>query len=112
MTDRELERRLEHALSQCAPDDLEGVLSRCQTRKGTVLPMTVKTPKRAVRNLIAACLALVLVGGGGAGYYYKTVNAVASIVSLDVNPSIELKVNKNEKVLSAAPLNEDAVVIL
>ena len=112
MTDRELERRLEHALSQCAPDDLEGVLSRCQTRKGTVIPMTVKTPKRAVRNLIAACLALVLVGGGGAGYYYKTVNAVASIVSLDVNPSIELKVNKNEKVLSAAPLNEDAVVIL
>ena len=60
---------------------------------------------------VAACLALLLVGGG-AGYYYQSVNGVASIVSLDVNPSIELKVNKNEKVLSATPMNDDAVEIL
>ena len=40
MKDQELERRLEQALSRSAPDDLDGVLSRCQTRKGTVIPMT------------------------------------------------------------------------
>ena len=33
-------------------------------------------------------------------------------MSLDVNPSIELKVNRSEKVLVCTPLNEDAKAIL
>ena len=37
---------------------------------------------------------------------------MASVVSLDVNPSIELKVSKSEKVLVCTPLNEDAKAIL
>ena len=111
MTDKELERRLELALSAAAPDDLEGVLSRCEARKGTVIPMTKKRPSRTIRNLMAACLALALVGGGGGAFYYQA-NAVASVVSLDVNPSIELKVNKREKVLSCIPLNEEARTVL
>ena len=37
---------------------------------------------------------------------------MASVVSLDVNPSIELKVNRSEKVLACTPLNEDAKAIL
>ena len=98
MTDREVERRIAQALSAAAPENLDGVLSRCEARKGTVIPMK-KTSGRTMRNLIAACLALVLVGGG-CGLYYQQVNAVASIVSLDVNPSIEIKVNKNEKVIA------------
>ena len=110
MTDQELERRLERALSHAAPDDLEGVLSRCETRKGNVLPMN-QTTTPAMRWLAAACLALLLVGGGG-GVAYQQAYAVASVVSLDVNPSIELKVNKNEKVLSCVGLNEEAQEVL
>ena len=49
---------------------------------------------------------------GGGGVFYQRANAVASVVSLDVNPSIELKVNRSEKVLSCTPLNEDAKSIL
>ena len=49
--------------------------------------------------------------GGGVGYYLQS-NTVASIISLDVNPGVELTVNRQEKVLSAAPTNEDAVDIL
>ena len=48
----------------------------------------------------------------GGGLFYQQVNAVASVVSLDVNPSIELKVNRSEKVLVCTPLNEDAKAIL
>lgn len=110
MTDKELEQRLEKALSATAPDDLDGVLSRCAARKGTVIPMRKAAKGRVWKQLVAACLALVLVGGGGA-YYYQA-NAVASVVSLDVNPSIELKVNQKEKVLSATPMNEDGAALL
>ena len=110
MTDRELELRLEKALSAAAPNDVEGVLSRCEARKGIVIPMKRRTGGRMWKSLAAACLTLVLVGGGGA-YYYQA-NAVASVVSLDVNPSIELAVNRNEKVLSATPTNQDGADIL
>lgn len=117
MTDHELERRLRTALDHAAPNDLEGVLSRCETGKGTVIDMTnaVETKKKTRRwapLAAAACLALVLVGGGGGYYYYSANNAVASLVSLDVNPSIQLEVNKNEKVLSATPMNDDGAEIL
>ena len=111
MTNEQMERRLASAVEKTAPDDVNGVLSRCEERKGTEKPMTVqKTTKRRWTTLVAAGLALMLLGGGG--LFYQQANAVASVVSLDVNPSIELRVNRDEKVLSCTPLNEDAQEIL
>ena len=111
MTNEQMERQLAKALAKTAPDDVNGVLSRCDERKGTVIPMTTKkTTKRRWTTLAAACLALVLLGGGG--MLYQQAHAVASVVSLDVNPSIELKVSRNAKVLSCTPLNEDAQAVL
>ena len=111
MTNEKMERQLAAALKKTAPDDMSGVLSRCETRKGTVINMpTMKTAKRKWTILVAACLAVVLLAGGGV--LYQQANAVASVVSLDVNPSIELKVSRNEKVLVCTPLNEDAKAIL
>ena len=110
MTNEKMEQRLAAAVEKTAPNDVNGVLSRCEARKGTVIPMTTKkTTKRRWTSLIAACLAVMLLGGG---LFYQQVNAVASVVSLDVNPSIELKVNRSEKVLVCTPLNEDAKAIL
>ena len=111
MTNEKMERQLAAALEKTAPDDMSGVLSRCETRKGTVINMpTMKTAKRKWTILVAACLAVVLLAGGGV--LYQQANAVASVVSLDVNPSIELKVNSSEKVLVCTPLNDDAKAIL
>ena len=111
MTNEKMEQRLASALEKTAPDDMSGVLSRCEARKGTVISMTTKkTVNRKWTTLVAACLAVMLLCGGGV--FYQQAHAVASVVSLDVNPSIELKVNRNEKVLSCTPLNEDAKAIL
>ena len=111
MTNDKMEQRLAAALEKTAPDDVSGVLSRCEARKGTVINMkTKKAAKRRWTSLIAACLAVMLLSGGG--LFYQSANAVASVVSLDVNPSIELKVNRSEKVLVCTPLNEDAKAIL
>ena len=111
MTNEQMERRLAGALDKTAPDDVNGVLSRCDERKGTVIPMaTKKMRKKQWTTLAAACLALALLCGGG--IFYQQAHAVASVVSLDVNPSIELKVSKDEKVLACTPLNEDAKAIL
>ena len=111
MTNEKMEQRLASAVEKTAPNDVNGVLSRCDERKGTVIPMTTKkTVNRKWTTLVAACLAVMLLCGGGV--VYQQAHAVASVVSLDVNPSIELKVSKSEKVLVCTPLNEDAKAIL
>ena len=73
--------------------------------------MTTRKPTKKIwPTLVAACLAVILLGGGG--LFYQQANAVASVVSLDVNPSIELKLSRREQVLACVPLNDDAKTIL
>lgn len=64
-----------------------------------------KKPVRAYRRLVlaAACLLFVVLCGGG-WYFYFT--PVASI-SVDVNPSIELGINRFDRVVSVEGYNED-----
>ena len=124
MNDRELERKLADAITRAAPDDLEAILSRCGAQNGSVMEMNqlisnestkiarAKSRRAARPWLAAACAALVLLGGGGGGLLYHQSHAVASVVSLDVNPSIELKVNRNEKVISCTALNTEAAAVL
>ncbi len=124
MNDRELERKLADAVIRAAPDDLEAILSRCGAQNGSVMEMNQlisnesmkiaqAKPRKAVRPwLAAACAALVLLGTGGGGLLYHQSHAVASVVSLDVNPSIELKVSRNEKVISCTALNTEAAAVL
>ena len=124
MNDRELERKLADAVTRAAPDDLEAILSRCGAQNGSVMEMNqlisnestkiarAKSRRAARPWLAAACAALVLLGTGGGGLLYHQSHAVASVVSLDVNPSIELKVNRNEKVISCTALNTEAAAVL
>ena len=110
MTNERMEQRLASAVEKTAPDDVNGFLSRCEMRKGTVINMpNTKTATKKWILAAAACLAVILVG---AAVLLQQANAVATVVSLDVNPSIELKVNSSEKVLSCTPLNDDAKAIL
>lgn len=110
MTNQDMERRIAEAIHRTAPNDLEAILSRCEMRKGNVIPMTTKRKSPVFRTVMAACLALALLGGSS--FLYQQAFAVASVVSLDVNPSIEMRVNKSEKVLSCTPLNEEAKQVL
>lgn len=116
MTDQELEQKLRTALEHAAPDDFQGVLSRISPKARTEqapIPFEAAARKKKRRwapLAAAACLALVAAAGGGSWYLQN--NTVASVVSLDVNPSVTLNVNSKEKVLSAVPVNEDGGDIL
>lgn len=116
MTDQELEQKLRTALEHAAPNDFQGVLARISPKARTEqapIPFEAAARKKKRRwapLAAAACLALVVAAGGG-GWYLQN-NTVASVVSLDVNPSVTLNVNFKEKVLSAVPVNEDGGDIL
>ena len=60
MTNEKMEQRLAAALEKTAPDDVSGVLSRCEVRKGTVSSMKANhTIKKKWATLVAACLAVI-----------------------------------------------------
>ena len=123
MDEREVERRLRTALEHAAPDDLEAVRARCGAQQSPdVIPIS-QAKKRPTRRmapmLIAACLVLAVIGGvvggrflGGTADPGPATAAVASVVSLDVNPSVRLDVSAEEVVLAAQPINDDAGNIL
>jgi len=109
----ELEKRLQTAMDHAAPDALDQILSSCDTQKGAVISMTY-SPKKRTRwgsLAVAAVFAVMLCGGFGLRGW-NNAHAVASVVSLDVNPSIQLQVNAREKVLSAQALNAEAREVL
>jgi len=67
------------------------------------LPQTVKNTYRY--TLVAACLLLFL---AAAGLWGKWMNpAVAAYVSLDINPSVEIALDKQNIVRGLNPLNDD-----
>lgn len=64
---------------------------------------------RAVTALAAACLCLIALAGGT--YTFRN-SKVDSVIGIDVNPSVELSVNRKNRVLQATPLNDDAKAIM
>lgn len=107
---------LRNAVENTVPNVLNNILSQCDDRKGKVIEMKAKENKTKpswVKPLVSAAAAIALLAGGvfGTGYYQRA-NAVYSVVTLDVNPSIEIKANKDDVVLDVQGLNEDAENLL
>ena len=118
MKKREIEQRLAEEVKAATPDVLENVLAGAKGPKaekdGNIAEITAlpKRPRSPWKALVAAAAAVAVVAGGTLFAYNRISNGVDSIVQLDVNPSVEMKVNSAEKVLSAQALNEDAQKIL
>lgn len=64
---------------------------------------------RTAAVVAAACFCAVTLAGGVSLYQNSRVE---SFIGIDVNPSIELSVNRNDKVLKAEALNDDGAEIL
>ena len=113
MKNKEVNKAVRQAFTHAVPNVLDGVLSECCEQKGTVIVMTEKRKIHWGIKLaaMAAVLVLIIAIGFGVGSY-RIEHTVTSTISLDVNPSIELRVNGQERVLEVLALNEDARVVL
>lgn len=109
MTNRELEQKLKEEIQAQTPDVLEAVLKKSQ--KGSNMELFEQPRKKTHTGFIAAAAAFLLICCGLL-YGYTFHLAVDSIIELDVNPSIELRTNRREKVLDVRALNDDAATIL
>ena len=110
---RKIEADIRQAFCSAVPDVLDGILADCDGEKGTVIVMEKKKTNPWLMRAAGIAAALLLCTGVGIGYHlYSTRYAVASTVSLDVNPSIEIRVNEKERVLSVNPKNEDGRTVV
>jgi len=112
MKNLEVETKVRQAFEHAAPNVLDSVLSDCHEQKGTVIIMKERKVNWA-RRITAAAAAVALIIGLGAGVgFYRVNRAVAATVSLDVNPSVELAVNRKDRILAVNANNEDGKKIL
>ncbi len=115
MTEYEINRKLNSAVENTVPDVLSSVLQQCENlEKGKVIRMTeTKKRKNIFVKFAAVAAAFVILAAGVVGtLHYRANSFVESKISLDVNPSIEIDINKNEKVLAVKPLNADGKKIV
>ncbi len=116
MKKQQIENKMRNAFEALSPQtDFEDIRRRMPsvTDERSVISMTTKKKNNIIRLVapaVAACL--ILAAGLFGGVYYADNLAVDSVVDIDVNPAIELTVNRQEKVLDVTAVNEDGVAIL
>lgn len=114
MKKNQVEQSVKRAFVNAAPYQLDKVTEKCKEQKGKVIPLENKQVKKSINKtfarIAAAAAALVLMIMGS--YAYGERYGVASTVALDVNPSIEIGVNKGEKVVYVTPKNEDGKKVI
>ncbi len=108
ISDQELENKVDKLFDKLTPD-LSG-----QILKDIDATEKPAAKKRNLKNLwlrigsMAAVFVLLAVGAFSYAGYAK----IDSTVTLDVNPSIELCVNRSNRVLRVTPLNEDGETVI
>lgn len=115
----ELKRSLEFAVLQSTPDLLPTLLPNyvpqestspsfvAATPSGNLRPaVPVRRPQFQVACVMAAVCFLFL------GTFFLAQPKVESIVSIDVNPSIELTIDQSDRVIKSKASNDDAAAIL
>lgn len=116
MTDRELEKRVQQAFDAAAPDIFSSVMADCDGSSGRVVALAKGKRKKngwARRAIaVAAMLTLLICAAAGGAYINGKANVVCSVVTLDVNPSIELCLNSCDKIVEASALNGDGQAVL
>lgn len=112
----DIEKRIHRGMNQLAPDVFQNVLADTGPKLRSEVWLAEEEHKdsrnfwmRAARTaaVLAACCLLIL----GLSVYQISLK-VDSVVEIDVNPSLELQLNRNAQVVRVNALNADGVKIL
>ncbi len=90
------------------PIGVESIYEPLMERKGTILSRSIMN-KKPVRILAMACILMLLVFPI---LFIVDNEKTYAYVNIDINPSMELEVDKDMKVHAIHPLNEDASLLL
>ena len=113
MKNRKTENSIREEVMKSKPDNIEGILRQCGKQEDIISVKrtgnTKKTGWLKTACCIAAALVILAVGAFAAN---GIISKPVTVISLDVNPSIELKLRGSGRVAQAKALNDDAQKLL
>ncbi len=115
MNKKRIEQALKNAVANATPDVLDNILSHCGKQDGKELKIKMKSNKKVIKAIVAVAAAFAIIIGGLAVFNLTNKEPkyiVHSTVTFDVNPSIEILLTEDEKVIDIKALNDAARVVL
>lgn len=114
-----VEHKLRKAVKHATPDMKDQIIEKCKAlnTKGQA-PFIINNARRNRRReyiyaMVAAAAAILLAFNIGLDIYSSSMQSrVMTVVDIDVNPSIELNINANDRIVSVRAINQDAIDIL
>ncbi|MCM1290081.1 MAG: PepSY domain-containing protein [Corallococcus sp.] len=114
MNKKQVEKKINGGFTNAAPDVYDSISQDCRGVYGQTATSARPAQRKIMPWRIATfALAFILVAAailGGIGLHGEY--ASAATVSLDVNPSVEIKINNKQRVISAEGLNDEGKDIL
>lgn len=114
MKPEEIKTRLRDEMADLAPDRLEDLLAACDAQPQDTapqpVPVPVPAPCRPVWKPLAAAAVFVLLLGGIFGY--RALDKNVCTVTVDINPSVTLTVNRLGRIKAVDTGNADAAALL
>ena len=112
MNRKEISEKLNKTYKSMISSDFDSVVHKIKNKKGVLLDMNEKESK-SMRGLVVSLLAVcILCVGVLVIDKTKQDNNVFATINFDVNPSIEIKINKSSEVIDYSSYNEDGTKIL
>ena len=114
----DVEKKLKDAVEHAAPDIKSRVMEKCKNASSfeekTIFIKHERNRKRErIYQFIAAAAVLLMVFNVSAdAIISRTAKRVDTVVDIDVNPGIELGINKNDEIVTVTAINDDGREIL
>lgn len=114
---RTTEKRIKNAIDAAAPNAFERVADDVKKQTGvdsgiSVVPTNRMIGRRVISRIIAAAAAFAIMFTCIYSLMRRDAEKIYATVLIDVNPSIEINVDKKDRVVSVIPRNEDAMLVI
>lgn len=114
---RTTEKRIKNAINAAAPNAFERVADDVKKQTGvdsgiSVVPTNRMIGRRVISRIIAAAAAFAIMFTCIYSLMRRDAEKIYATVFIDVNPSIEINVDKKDRVVSVIPRNEDAMLVI
>lgn len=112
MTEENVNQHLKNGISKIAPDCFDKIMEEISNREDIESPVVEKRTRKKIGKYLMSVAACFVIFVGSYGIYEMKDNKIATIVELDVNPSIEFGVDNKDKVVEVTALNDDGAEII
>lgn len=114
---RTTEKRIKNAIDAAAPNAFERVADDVKKQTGVDSGISVVSTnrmigRRVISRIIAAAAAFAIMFTCIYSLMRRDAEKIYATVLIDVNPSIEINVDKKDRVVSVIPRNEDAMLVI